>query len=228
LVLGAVGIGVEATLFFMTLEHLGASLAGIFLYLYPAFVAILSHLFLNEKLTLKKWGCVFLALLGSVLTAGVIGGAGAGMVAPLSDGIGLVAGILSGAWYAVYILAGSRLTRDEDPIWVSSGVVLGSLLTFLILCLTTAGSNPVVGRSVGQNGWIAVVGLAVLSTVLPFSTLYAGMKRVGAVKASLLSTLELVFTIILAYLFLGEKLTIEQGAGGILILISVLLSVKAE
>jgi drug/metabolite transporter (DMT)-like permease len=71
---------------------------------------------------------------------------------------------------------------------------------------------------------IAIGGLAVFSTVLPFATLYAGMKRVGAVQASLLSTLELVFTLILASLFLDETLTPGQWVGAGLILLSVLLT----
>ncbi len=228
--LGVIGIGIEASLFFITLERFGAALTGIFLYLYPAFVAIISHFFLGERMSWKSGIWVGVALIGSVLTAGVFEGGGQGMVSPLSDPAGLIAGVLTGAWYAVYILVGNRVTRNSDPLWVSSGVVAGSLFAFAIL----AGFEFFEGdiKSVHFFGdWanlmqamIAIGGLAVFSTVLPFATLYAGMKRVGAVQASLLSTLELVFTLILASLFLDETLTPGQWVGAGLILLSVLLT----
>ena len=133
IVLGMVGIGVESSVFFITLQRLGAALTGIFLYLYPAFVALISHFFLGERLTRGKgWG-VALALVGSVLTAGVVGGAASGMVSPLEDPVGLLFGVITGGWYALYILAGNRLTRDENPLTVSAGVTLGSFITFAIL-----------------------------------------------------------------------------------------------
>ena len=222
--LGLIGIGVESSVFFVTLQHLGAALTGIFLYLYPAFVAVISHFFLGEKLSLKKWGCVLLALAGSVLTAGVIGGAAEGMVSPLSDPVGLLAGVITGGWYALYILAGNHFTRDENPITMSSGVTLGSFVTFSLLTGVTVAQGTKYNGIPDLGELWAVGGLALFSTVIPFSTLYAGMKKTGAVKASMLSTLELVFTIILAALFLGEKLTVYQGFGAALILLSVLLT----
>ena len=222
--LGMVGIGVESSVFFVTLQRLGAALTGIFLYLYPAFVALISHFFLGERLSRGKgWG-VALALVGSILTAGVVGGAASGMVSPLEDPIGLLFGVITGGWYALYILVGNRLTRDENPLTVSAGVTLGSFITFAILTAIGVGQGGPFSGVSGRESWIAVGGLALFATVLPFTTLYAGMKQTGAVKASLLSTLELVFTVILAAFFLGENLTPWQGVGAVLILLSVLLA----
>jgi drug/metabolite transporter (DMT)-like permease len=230
--LGAIGIGVEASLFFVTLEHFGAALTGIFLYLYPAFVALISHFFLGERMSWKSGFWVGVALIGSVLTAGVFEGAGQGVVSPLSDPAGLVAGVLTGAWYAVYILVGNRVTKNADPLWVSSGVVAGSLFVFALLAGFEFFQGDLNPDRVSSSGGIpfqamlAIGGLAVFSTVLPFATLYAGMKRVGAVRASLLSTLELVFTLILAFLVFDEILTVSQWMGAALILLSVLLTTR--
>jgi drug/metabolite transporter (DMT)-like permease len=52
------------------------------------------------------------------------------------------------------------------------------------------------------------------------------MKRVGAVRASLLSTFELVFTLILATAVLGEKLTFWQIMGAFMILASVVVTAR--
>jgi drug/metabolite transporter (DMT)-like permease len=68
-----------------------------------------------------------------------------------------------------------------------------------------------------------LIGLVLLSTILPMATFFAGMRRVGPTAASLLSTLEPVFTILLAALILHEVLTRNQWAGGALILVAVVL-----
>ena len=225
---GGIGIGVEASLFFFTLKRFGAALTGVFLYLYPAFVILFSRVVHRQLISPGKIGALSMALIGSLLTSGIAGGVSEGGGTPLQDPVGLLAGVMTGAWYAVYILAGDRLVRDRDPVWTSAGVVAGSAVVFSGLVGMEAFTGSARFGNLGGRAWVAIAGLALFSTVLPFSTLYAGMKRVGAVRASLLSTLELAFTVILAFLFSGEKLTFWQTFGAALVLISVVLASARE
>ena len=73
------------------------------------------------------------------------------------------------------------------------------------------------------SGWGAVVAIALISTVLPIVTFFAGLERVGPSKASTLSTLEPVVSVGLAILVLGEALNPFQILGGGLILAAVLV-----
>lgn len=224
ILLGMIGIGIEATLYFLTLEELGASLTGVFLYLYPAFVVLLSHFFLKQRSSLGKWLCVGLALLGCVLT-----------VDPTGDKLstlGIIWGVLTGLWYGIYLLIGERLTHDQNPLTVSSGIVLGAAIAFGVLAAfdylaLPMGADYIPYPDTVERLW-PILGLALFASVLPFTTLYAGMKRVGASQASILSTSELVFTIVLAALFLDEKLTPIQIVGSGLVLGSVLLIQKVK
>ena len=226
LLLGIIGIGVEASLYFLTLEHVGAALTGVFLYLYPTFVALLSFLFLRENLSYQKWLCILLSLFGAILTVGVVGAGSAeiGTINPSNDPIGIFFGVATGLWYAIYLLVGNRLSENEEPLVVSTGVVIGALFSFTALAFWEADQANLSMRLPEGRGMTAVLGLAFIASVIPFTTLYAGMKRVGPIVTSILSTLELVFTIILAAAFLGEKLTLTQGVGASLILLSVLLA----
>ena len=226
ILLGIIGIGVEASLYFLTLEHVGAALTGVFLYLYPTFVALLSFLFLREKLSYQKWLCILLSLFGAILTVGVVGAGSAeiGTINPSNDPIGIFFGVATGLWYAIYLLVGNRLSENEEPLVVSTGVVIGALFSFTALAFWEADQANLSMRLPEGRGMTAVLGLAFIASVIPFTTLYAGMKRVGPIVTSILSTLELVFTIILAAAFLGEKLTLTQGVGASLILLSVLLA----
>jgi drug/metabolite transporter (DMT)-like permease len=77
-------------------------------------------------------------------------------------------------------------------------------------------------------GWVAVVAIALVSTVLAFTTFFAGLKRVGPITASTLSTLEPVVTIILATFILGETMSLLQIFGSLLILIAAVTLVRSE
>ena len=217
--LGAVGIGTESSVYFMTLAKVGAALTEVLLYLYPAFVAVISHFFLKEKMGPKKAACVVLSLVGCVFTVDLHANLQSG-----GDLSGVFLGALTGFLYAVYLLAGDRLLKDENPLTVGAGIVLGSFLTFGTLATAPSITTSVPARMPQHlTEWGVLAGMALCASVLPFTTLYAGMKRVGPTRASILSTFELVFAIVLAAVFLGEKLTGLQGVGAFLILLSVLL-----
>ena len=55
-----------------------------------------------------------------------------------------------------------------------------------------------------------------MATAIAIQTFYAGVKRVGGARASLISTVEPVYTVALAVTLFGERLTPEQIAGGAL------------
>jgi drug/metabolite transporter (DMT)-like permease len=57
---------------------------------------------------------------------------------------------------------------------------------------------------------------------------FAGLEKVGPVVASLLSTVEPLVAVLLGALLLGERLTLLQGVGGLLILTAVVLLARPE
>ena len=62
------------------------------------------------------------------------------------------------------------------------------------------------------------------ATFIAIQTFYAGAQRIGAAQASLISTVEPIWTICLAALLFGERLTPIQLVGGALIIGGVLLA----
>jgi len=73
------------------------------------------------------------------------------------------------------------------------------------------------------SGWLVAMSLSILSTVLPLLLYFHGAKLIGVGRASVISTVELPFTVLLAWLFLKETMTLRQVLGGILILAAILL-----
>jgi drug/metabolite transporter (DMT)-like permease len=72
-------------------------------------------------------------------------------------------------------------------------------------------------------GWGWLAGISVVSTVAAVSLFFAGLKRVGPTTASILSTVEPVVTVILAFLVFGELLGALQLVGGGLVIAAVLV-----
>jgi drug/metabolite transporter (DMT)-like permease len=65
--------------------------------------------------------------------------------------------------------------------------------------------------------------IALVSTVIAVSCFFAGLRRVGPSEAAILSTFEPPVTVMLAFLVLGERLTMPQLAGGALVLAAVVM-----
>ena len=64
--------------------------------------------------------------------------------------------------------------------------------------------------------------MAVFSTVVPMIMFTEGIKRIGAARASLVSTVGPPWTVALAAVVLGETFTLQQVAGGALVILGVL------
>jgi drug/metabolite transporter (DMT)-like permease len=96
---------------------------------------------------------------------------------------------------------------------------------FLLSALVCAGA-AVIFAFVGlvRLGLIALV-----STVLPIVTFFAGLARVGPGSAAILSTIEPVITVTLAYLAFSERLTLAQLGGAALVVVAaVMLAMPAR
>jgi drug/metabolite transporter (DMT)-like permease len=211
--MGGIGYAGQAFSYFTALTLASAGLVALLLYLYPALVTLLSRL-LGHHLSGAQVALVGMALLGSVLT---IGRAGDGK--PLGIFFGLLAALI----YSGYILVGSRLPGDVTPaassalVSTSAGLVYGAVALFRGVKLPQSAA-----------GWGAVAAIAVVCTVLAIAFFLAGLSRIGPVKASIYSTVEPAFTLLLAGLLLGETVTALRLLGGALIIGAVILLARLD
>lgn len=218
--LGALGYGGQAFTFFSALTLAPAGLVALLLYLHPALVALLSAAFLHERLTRAKLAALAMALAGTALT--VAPALADGADAPRAQPSGIAFGIAAAAIYAVYIVVGARVGRRVGSLPLATVVIASAAVVF---GAWVAGRGPVWPGTAA--GWVAIVAIAVLSTVLAITLFFAGLDRIGPTRASTLSTIEPLFTVLLAALVLGETIAPVQFAGGALILAAVVLLARA-
>lgn len=211
--LGAVGYVGQSLSYFAALVYASASLVALLLYLYPAIVTVLSVTFLGERLTRAGVVALVLAVAGSALA---VGRAGSG------SGVGVALGVSAAVCYSVYIVVGSRLLPRAGPIAGSTIVIASAAVVYGFAALVQRPAFPAGALGIG-----AVVGLALVSTVVAIVAFFAGMDRVGPTAASTVSSLEPAVTVLLAVVLLGESIGSVQLAGGALILAAVVVLARS-
>jgi drug/metabolite transporter (DMT)-like permease len=113
-------------------------------------------------------------------------------------------------------------TDIPDPAAAGALMTTATAVVFTILALATGSSlSPL---DVPAQAWPPLLGLGVIATAVAIQTFYAGVKRVGGARASLISTIEPVYTIVLAMILFGESLEPVQVVGGALVLAAVILA----
>lgn len=207
LAMGGVGYVAQAYCYFAALQHASAGVVALLLYLYPAMVTLLSALLYRRRIGAGRGWAVAVALAGTALT---VGGDLDG--APL----GIVLGIGGALIYSIYILAGEGVMRRVAPLPAATVVMLAAAAVYGGIALQSGLAPPAT-----SSGWLAVVAIAVFSTLLAILGFLKGMEKLGATDASTLSTLEPLITLGLAAIVLGEVIGGAQLAGGALILAAV-------
>lgn len=154
--------------------------------------------------------------LASTGLALVLAGAAAGALDPLGTALGLAAAVL----YSGYILVSDGIAGRVGPVALTTLLCTGAAVTLTLAALAGGDLDP---ADVSATGFAWLGGLAIVSTVGAIGLFLAGLRRVGPTAASILSTLEPVVTVTLAFLAFGEALAPAQLAGAALVLAAVLV-----
>jgi len=220
--LGAVGYGGQAICYFTALRLAPAGLAALLLYLHPALVAVLAAVFLHERLTGTKLVALAVALAGTMLT--VVPAIGGDQITGNSQVMtGLAFAIASAAFYAAYIVVAAATGGRAKAFPMSTIVITSAAVVFVAAASIRGPQWPQTGI-----GWLSVAGIALLSTVIAITLYFAGLERIGPVRASTLSTVEPLCAVVLAAVLLDESIAPVQLAGGALILAAAVLIARAR
>ncbi len=214
LFLGAFGYAGQVFCYFMALNYASASVVSLILYTYPALVTIGSVIFLKEKVTALKIVSLILALVGAFVIIGTEFDA---------SPPGVILSILSAVVYSIYILINSRIVKAGMGIQSSAFTMLGVTIVFGIMNLFTGFTPPT-----ERDGVVAVLLIAMISTVLAFWSFLTGLEKTGASTAALVSTLEPMVIILSSIIVLSEKLTVNVVIGGVLVLTALVLTALPE
>jgi inner membrane transporter RhtA len=142
-------------------------------------------------------GWIALALLG-VLTLGLADRHGSGTGAGL-DPVGVVFALVSAAFWALYILAGSRASAAvPGPSAVAVAMTAGAVV---LLPFGAFGAWDVVGRPAPM---LLACGVALLASVVPYTLEFAAMRRTPRHVFGILLSLDPALATLAGWLLLGQ------------------------
>ena len=213
-----VGTGIFSIVFFnwsyfTAINLMNIPIAVALLYTSPAFVAILSVLFLKEKINRRKLLAISLTVIGCTLAAGITGRGG--MSFPVAS---VLIGLGAGFGYALYSIFGKIALRHYHPFTVT-------LYTFIVAAAALIPTTGILNKAsvlFTGNVWLYALGLGIFPTVLAYFAYSWGLERTESSTAAVVATLEPVIATMLGILLYGDKLGGLQMLGSALIIISVI------
>ncbi len=208
LALGGIGYVGMSLCYFFALERISAGLTSLLLYFYPALVVVLGALLMRDRPRPVALAAVAVATVGTVLTIGPVGG---------GQRLGIALGLGSALVYATYILVSSRV-HGVGPFAMSATVLLAGAGVMGVLALITRPQLP------SETGaWLALAGVALVGGVVAVTAFFAALALLGPSDTAVISTVEPVVSIGVAALVLGERLGAVQVAGGVVVLLAVVV-----
>jgi drug/metabolite transporter (DMT)-like permease len=205
----------------------GAAVSTVMAYCSAAFTALLGWWILKEQLNWAKLLAVAVSLAGCVLVSGALDPA-----AWRLNLIGIITGILSGLLWAVYSLMGRSASKRGLNPWTTLlytfGIAAVCLFFFNLFSnglIPGAAIHPADFFWLGNSfaGWGVLFLLAAGPTLAGFGLYNVSLTLMPSSVVNLIATSEPVFTTIIAYIFLGERLDWLQAIGGVMILGAVVL-----
>ncbi|AFM11405.1 DMT family transporter [Turneriella parva] len=209
---------VLAVVFFLYAAHFGSVMnANVLNMTYPAFVALLSPIFIGEKNRVTAWLSVVAAITGAALiTTG-----GAALQFQKADILGLASGVTAGV--GVMSLRQIRKTDSTFNVLYYT-FLLGTFVTVLLVVAETL-LTPVSDYSAASmKFWLLLLASGVCGVIGQWVFTY-GFAWVGAVEGSILSSTRILIALAFGLFYFNEAFTYSAGLGAILVLASnVLLS----
>ena len=219
LLLGLTGVFSYNVFFFKGLRLIHAGRASLIIANNPIFITIASFFLFKEKLNAVKIVGILVSVTGAMVA--ISRGNLQGMLTE-SFGYGELFIFLAVLSWVAYSLIGKRVMQDFSAIEaVTYASVTGAIMLFPA-ALAEGMSTDIFDYSLVN--WFSLFYLGFFGTVLGFVWYYEGIQKLGPSKASLFINFVPIAAIILAFLFLGEPITISLLAGAAMVSLGVYLT----
>jgi drug/metabolite transporter (DMT)-like permease len=217
---GILGIAIADTLFFRSLNLVGAGLSQVVSLAYSPFVILFTFMFLNERLSLGDLGGALLILSSILLTSGHEPPPGVTRH-DLHRGLGI-------ATLAVALMAaGVALAKpalDRSPVmWATTVRLIAGLVALSVFCVVSPRHRAAWAALRPSRSWKVALPAAILGAYLAMIIWIAGIKYTQASTAAILNQTSAIFVLPIAALVLREPITARKLAAVALAIAGVVL-----
>lgn len=213
-IIGIMGCAVTPFLLFSSYQYMASGTATVLHFVYPAAVVLLELVFLRNGI---RWGNILsLALCIAGIAMFYTPGAEMSLV-------GSVIALLSGVTYAIYIFLLGIFRDKSVPGFVFSFYIASvSAVGMLAVCLFTGG----ISFPSSPRGWLLCLAFALAVNVGAVFLFQRGTFIIGGERASILSTVEPITSIVVGIIVFSEPASWRTVVGAVLVIAaSVLIAV---
>ncbi|MBU3622711.1 DMT family transporter [Polynucleobacter sp. AP-Latsch-80-C2] len=219
--LGFTGIFLYNICFFGALARVPAGRTSLFVSLTPIVTAVLAGLIFSERLGLRRWMGIVVALFGAmvVITRGDL----ISSFTDIGQSLGLGEFMMLGAVFswAAYTLISRKVLETLSPIIAST---YGILWGFAFLSIGAIREfKDIDWMLLDWRVWTSVFYLGAFGTVLAFVWYYQGIQAVGPSRTAIFTNLVPAFGVLFSATLLGEPILISMVVGGLIAVLGVSL-----
>jgi drug/metabolite transporter (DMT)-like permease len=211
---GVAGLAMVHFTYFKTISLTNVATAILLEYLAPILVLIVGVAFMKHRFTWSLPAGVALSVVGCALVVGAFGGGGV-----VVSAAGIAWGLSSAVFFATYSLLGTVAAGRYSPyttlVW---GLAFAALFWLVVL-----GPWRVLGLFADPMAALAVLFMAVVSTIIPFAAFLIALRHIAPTNATVTSTVEPVIAGAGAFLLFGESFSAMQMLGGLMVIAAIVV-----
>lgn len=207
LLVSGAAMGINWIFLFEAYKYTTVSVATLSYYFAPVIVMVVCPLLFKEKLTLKQIICFVMSTVGLVLITGAAGGGS-------EDMLGILFGLSAAMFYATVMLL-NKFIKGIEGLHRTFIQFLAAIIVLLPYVVLTGGFTL---GSLNGRGWGLLLVVGLVHTGLAYCMYFSAIKELAGHKVAMLSYIDPLIAVIVSVVFLNEKMTLPQIAGGILIL----------
>ena len=218
LVASGLFLGLHFATWIVSLGYTSVASSVVLVSMGPVFVGLGSWLILRERPGALLAAGIVLAVIGSIVISW--GDLGQGQDQLVGDLLALAGGV----FVAGYLMIGYRV-RARRSLTTYIALVYGVAMVTLVIAVLIA-RQPMFGHSLNAYGW--VLALALGPQIVGHSTLNWALRYLSATFVAIVTLAEPIGSGILAYVLLGEAITLSTAIGGAMVLVGIYIASRSE
>jgi drug/metabolite transporter (DMT)-like permease len=213
--LGFVGYYLSSFLDMIGLQYIAAGVGRLILFMYPTIVVVISAVVLRKPITRRELIALAITYAGVALVL-------SGQFDKTSENfwLGALLVMLSAVTFSVYLVGSGevvlRLGSIRFTAYATAAASVYCIVQFMAL-------RPLSALVLPTRVYLLALCMALFSTVMPVFMMAEALRRIGASRVAMISALGPVATVVSGYLGLDEKMSLVQSAGGLLVVVGVLI-----
>jgi len=213
IILGLIGNTAYQLLFINGFSLTTASTTSLIMTMTPIFIALMSAVFIRERIHWVGWLGIAISFFGLYLIifsqSGFLSLAGQSLKGNLMI-------LLGNLFWAAYTVFSKPLLEKISPLKLTSLTLGIGALCYLPFAAKEIIEQP--WHSVSSKGWGSFFYSSILAIAVSYVIWYSSVRRVGNTKTGIFNNITPALTVFFAYLFLHERVSVQEVAGAVVIL----------